>query len=92
MNGYVEAGWSVTAGVLAIYTWRVLHRGRVLIRALPPVAPPGAASTTPAHPTVTSAPAGGTARPATATAASTSLPAPIVPVAEPVPTAHEERS
>jgi hypothetical protein len=92
MNGYVEAGWSVTAGVLAIYTWRVVHRGRVLIRALPPVAPPGAAPATPAGPTVTSSQAGAAAAPAITTAASTSLPAPILPAAEPVSMAPEERS
>ena len=36
MNGYVAGGWGATAGVLALYTWWVLHRGRVLRRSLPP--------------------------------------------------------
>ncbi len=36
MNGYVTGGWSVTAGFLALYTWRLMHRGRLLTQALPP--------------------------------------------------------
>lgn len=33
---YVWAGYGVTAFGLAAYVWRVLHRGRVLSRSLPP--------------------------------------------------------
>lgn len=39
MNGYVAGGWGASAGMLALYTWRVLYRGRVLTRALPPQVP-----------------------------------------------------
>ena len=35
MNEYVAGGWGATAALLALYTWRVIHRGRVLTRALP---------------------------------------------------------
>jgi hypothetical protein len=35
LNGYVEAGWSVTAVALGLYTWRLMHRSRALARALP---------------------------------------------------------
>jgi hypothetical protein len=35
VNGYVVAGWSVTAVVLALYTWRLIRRGHLLSRALP---------------------------------------------------------
>ncbi len=35
MNGYVAGGWGATAVILALYTWRTLHRGRVLARRLP---------------------------------------------------------
>jgi hypothetical protein len=35
MNGYVAGGWGATAVILALYTWRTLHRGRVLARSLP---------------------------------------------------------
>ncbi len=34
MNGYVAGGWGATAGVLALYSWRMLHRGRLLARKL----------------------------------------------------------
>ncbi len=36
MNGYVAGGWGATAGVLALYSWRMLHRGRLLARKLDP--------------------------------------------------------
>lgn len=49
MNGYVAGGWGATAGMLALYTWRVLHRGRVLRRALPPEAPAPEPPHTPAE-------------------------------------------
>jgi hypothetical protein len=35
VNGYVVAGWSVTAAVLALYTWRLIRRGHLLTRTLP---------------------------------------------------------
>ena len=35
MNGYVAGGWGATALIVALYAWRVLHRGRVLARSLP---------------------------------------------------------
>jgi hypothetical protein len=35
MNGYVAAGWGVTALVIAWYSWRTIRRGRVLSRSLP---------------------------------------------------------
>ena len=34
--GYVYAGYGITIGVLALYTMRVLRRGRLLARSLPP--------------------------------------------------------
>jgi hypothetical protein len=40
VNGYVEAGWSVTAAGLGLYTWRLMHRSRLLTRLLPPEPPP----------------------------------------------------
>jgi hypothetical protein len=40
VNGYVTGGWSVTAGFLAVYTWRLMHRGRLLSQALPPAQEP----------------------------------------------------
>jgi hypothetical protein len=39
VNGYVAAGYSITAAVLAVYSLRVILRGRALRRALPPIAP-----------------------------------------------------
>jgi hypothetical protein len=39
VNGYVAAGWSVTAVILALYTWRLIRRGHLLTRALPDEAP-----------------------------------------------------
>ncbi len=33
---YVWAGYGVTAGVMVAYVWRVLRRGRLLSRSLPP--------------------------------------------------------
>jgi hypothetical protein len=35
VNGYVVGGWSVTAVILALYTWRLIRRGHLLARALP---------------------------------------------------------
>jgi hypothetical protein len=35
MSGYVAGGWGATAGILALYVWRVLRRGRMLSRSLP---------------------------------------------------------
>jgi hypothetical protein len=35
MSGYVELGYSLTAVVLAGYSWRVLRRERLLRRQLP---------------------------------------------------------
>jgi hypothetical protein len=35
VNGYVAGGWGVTAVVMALYAWRLVHRGRVLTRSLP---------------------------------------------------------
>ena len=46
-SGYVLAGYGVTVGSLALYTLRVLRRGRVLARSLPgdvPLAGPVGAS------------------------------------------------
>lgn len=52
MNGFVAGGWGATAGMLALYAWRVIYRGRVLTRALPseavPEAPPPASPGGPA--------------------------------------------
>ena len=36
MNGYVAAGYTVSFGVLALYSLRVIWRARVLTRSLPP--------------------------------------------------------
>ncbi|HUJ64391.1 MAG TPA: hypothetical protein VLX59_02570 [Acidimicrobiales bacterium] len=35
MNGYVAAGWGVTAVIIALYSWWTVRRGRVLSRSLP---------------------------------------------------------
>lgn len=35
-NGYVLAGYSVSIAIIGAYAWRIMHRGRVLGRALPP--------------------------------------------------------
>lgn len=32
---YVAAGWAVAAGVLALYSWGLVRRGRRLRRSLP---------------------------------------------------------
>ena len=40
-DGYVIAGYGITVGALALYTFRILRRGRALSRAVPPTdAPP----------------------------------------------------
>ena len=36
MNSYVAAGYGVTLVGVVVYAWRVLRRGRVLSRSLPP--------------------------------------------------------
>lgn len=36
MNGYVAGGWGVTAGVLAVYSLRIVLRGRALAKRLTP--------------------------------------------------------
>ncbi|MDQ1396810.1 MAG: hypothetical protein QOG64_2069 [Acidimicrobiaceae bacterium] len=33
---YVIAGYGISLAALTAYTWRTLHRGRVLSRSLPP--------------------------------------------------------
>jgi hypothetical protein len=33
---YVVAGYAITVVTLAGYTWRVIRRGRALVRTLPP--------------------------------------------------------
>ena len=38
-DGYVIAGYGITVGTLALYTLRILRRGRVLSRAVPPTEP-----------------------------------------------------
>jgi hypothetical protein len=32
VNGYVAGGWGATAGMLSLYAWRVVYRGRKLSR------------------------------------------------------------
>ncbi|MGI9621763.1 MAG: hypothetical protein ACR2PK_02920 [Acidimicrobiales bacterium] len=34
--GYLIAGWSVTFGVLGLYGWAILRRGKQLGRQVPP--------------------------------------------------------
>ncbi len=36
MNGYVAGGWGATAGVLAVYSLRIVLRGRALAKRLAP--------------------------------------------------------
>lgn len=36
MNGYVAGGWGATAGVLAVYSLRIVLRGRGLAKRLAP--------------------------------------------------------
>ncbi len=36
MNAYVAGGWGATAAILALYGWRIVRRGRLLARSLPP--------------------------------------------------------
>ena len=38
-DGYVLAGYGITVGTLVLYALRVLRRGRVLSRAVPPPEP-----------------------------------------------------
>ena len=35
MEGYVAGGWAAAVGILGLYVWRMLHRGRALSRSLP---------------------------------------------------------
>lgn len=35
MLGYVAGGWAAAVAMIALYSWRTLHRGRVLSRTLP---------------------------------------------------------
>lgn len=34
--GYLVAGWSISLGVLALYGWAIIRRGRALSRQVPP--------------------------------------------------------
>ncbi len=36
MSGYVAGGWGATALIIALYGWRIVRRGRLLARSLPP--------------------------------------------------------
>jgi len=36
VNAYVAGGWGATAGIIALYVWRTLRRGRILARAVRP--------------------------------------------------------
>jgi hypothetical protein len=82
LNGYVAGGWGATAGILALYTWRLLRRGRLLSRALPP--PDGGDPSRPFR----SLPVGATATEASSSSAPGAVPptAPGSPVAPRVAT------
>lgn len=35
MAGYVAGGWGAAIGIIAVYAWRTVRRGRALSRTLP---------------------------------------------------------